>query len=311
MSSVAIQSTSQYQAGALAILFASLLWGTTGTAASFAHQVSPLAIGAFAMGVGGVIQAMLSWRSIRHQLHQILLFRLALGISSVALAVYPLAFYTSMKLSGVAVGTVISIASAPFFTVLIECLFSKGKRVSVQWWVSFAFGVVGIMMLVMAKSGGAVESDQASYLFGIVLGLIAGLSYAIYSWVAKRMIDGGIKSQAALGSIFAGGALLLLPSLAFTGENLFTGITNAFVSVYMAIVPMCLGYLAYGYGLRHVDVSSANLLTLFEPVVAAVLAVWIVGEKIAVSGWVGVGLIGVCLILQTLDKDANKPKQMT
>lgn len=130
MSSVAIQSTSQYQAGALAILFASLLWGTTGTAASFAHQVSSLAIGAFAMGVGGVIQAMLSWRSIRHQLHQILLFKLALAISSVALAVYPLAFYTSMKLSGVAVGTVISIASAPFFTVLIECLFSKGKRIS-------------------------------------------------------------------------------------------------------------------------------------------------------------------------------------
>ncbi|MFH0287169.1 DMT family transporter [Vibrio owensii] len=310
MSPVAIQSTSQYQAGALAILFASLLWGTTGTAASFAHQASPLAIGAFAMGVGGVIQAVLSWRSIRHQLHQIVLFKLALAISSVALAVYPLAFYTSMKLSGVAVGTVISIASAPFFTVLMECLFSKGKRVSVQWWVSFAFGVVGIMMLVMAKSGGAVESDQASYLFGIVLGLIAGLSYAIYSWVAKRMIDGGIKSQAALGSIFAGGALLLLPSLAFTGENLFTGVTNASVSVYMAIVPMCLGYLAYGYGLRHVDVSSANLLTLFEPVVAAVLAVWIVGEKIAISGWVGVGLIGVCLILQTLDKDALKPKQV-
>lgn len=311
MSSVAIQSTSQYQAGALAILFASLLWGTTGTTASFAHQVSPLAIGAFTMGVGGVIQAMLSWRGIRHQLHQILLFKLALAMSSVALAVYPLAFYTSMKLSGVAVGTVISIASAPFFTVLIECLFSKGKRVSVQWWVSFAFGVVGIMMLVMAKSGGAVESDQASYLFGIVLGLIAGLSYAIYSWVAKRMIDSGIKSQAALGSIFAGGALLLLPSLAFTGENLFTGVTNASVSVYMAIVPMCLGYLAYGYGLRHVDVSSANLLTLFEPVVAAVLAVWIVGEKIAVYGWIGVGLIGVCLILQTLDKDVNKPKQVT
>lgn len=216
-----------------------------------------------------------------------------------------------MKLSGVAVGTVISIASAPFFTVLIECLFSKGKCISTQWWVSFAFGVVGIMMLVMAKSGGAVESDQASYLFGIVLGLIAGLSYAIYSWVAKRMIDGGIKSQAALGSIFAGGAMLLLPSLAFTGENLFIGVTNASVSVYMAIVPMCLGYLAYGYGLRHVDVSSANLLTLFEPVVAAVLAVWVVGEKIAVSGWIGVGLIGVCLILQTLDKEATKPKQMT
>jgi len=308
MSSVAFQKTSQYQTGIVAILFASLLWGTTGTAASFAHQVSPLAIGAFSMGIGGFIQAVLSWSSIRHHFNQIMVFKLALTISCAALAVYPLAFYTSMKLSGVAVGTVISIASAPFFTVLIGCLFSKNNRISIQWWFSFAFGSVGIIMLVMAKSSGAVESDHYSYLLGIVLGLIAGLSYAIYSWVAKRMIDDGIKSQAAIGSIFAGGALLLLPSLAFTGDNLFSDITNASVSIYMAIIPMCLGYLAFGYGLRHVDVSSANLLTLFEPVVAAVLAVWIVGEKIAVSGWVGIGLIGVCLILQTLDKDLSKRK---
>ncbi|MCL9783449.1 EamA family transporter [Vibrio sp. S4M6] len=305
MSSVAIQSTSQYQIGVLAILFASLLWGSTGTAASFAHQTSPLAIGAFAMGVGGVLQALLSWRSIRHHFNQIMAVKPVLAISSVALAVYPLAFYTSMKLSGVVVGTVLSIASAPFFTVVIECLFSKSKRVSVQWLVSFAFGVMGIMILVMAKSGGTVESDQTSYLFGIVLGLVAGLSYAIYSWVAKWMIDDGIQSQAVLGSIFFGGALLLLPSLAFTGDHLFSGVTNAMVSIYMAIIPMCLGYLAYGYGLRYVDVSSATLLTLFEPVVAAVLAVWIVGEKITVSGWIGIGLISVCLILQTLDKDLS------
>ncbi|MFM2587568.1 DMT family transporter [Vibrio sp. TBV020] len=308
MPSIAVQTTSQYQTGVVAILFASLLWGTTGTAASFAHQVSPLAIGAFSMGIGGLLQAVLSWSSIRHHFNQIMVFKLALIISCAALAVYPLAFYTSMKLSGVAVGTVISIASAPFFTVLIGCLFSKNNRISIQWWISFAFGSVGIIMLVMAKSNGAVESDHSSYLLGIVLGLIAGLSYAIYSWVAKRMIDDGIKSQAAIGSIFAGGALLLIPSLTFTGDNLFADITNASVSIYMAIIPMCLGYLAFGYGLRYVDVSSANLLTLFEPVVAAVLAVWIVGEKIAVSGWVGIGLIGVCLILQTLDKDLSKRK---
>jgi DME family drug/metabolite transporter len=40
--------------GTIAILVASFLWGTTGTAAAFAPTLGPLAIGAVAMGGGGL-----------------------------------------------------------------------------------------------------------------------------------------------------------------------------------------------------------------------------------------------------------------
>jgi len=42
--------------GTLCVLAASVLWGTTGTAATFAPAVGPLAIGAAAMGLGGLLQ---------------------------------------------------------------------------------------------------------------------------------------------------------------------------------------------------------------------------------------------------------------
>ena len=42
--------------GTLSVVAASVLWGTTGTAATFAPGVSPLAIGAVAMGAGGLLQ---------------------------------------------------------------------------------------------------------------------------------------------------------------------------------------------------------------------------------------------------------------
>ncbi len=113
-----------------AILLACVLWGTTGTAASLTQSVSPLAIGAFAMGVGGLLQAFLARRAIVYQCRILLEFKRPLLISAVALAVYPLAFYTSMQLAGVAVGTVISIASAPFFTVMLERLFGQDVNIS-------------------------------------------------------------------------------------------------------------------------------------------------------------------------------------
>ncbi|MFA0190153.1 DMT family transporter [Vibrio lentus] len=296
---LAINRVNEFQTGTLAILFASILWGTTGTAASFAPDLSPLAIGAFSMGVGGLMQAGLAYRKILFAFDKLLQNKKLLAVSALALAVYPLAFYSSMKLSGVAIGTVVSIATAPFFSALLECLISKKNNINKRWLTSFAIGVVGIGLLVFSESSSANESGEDLKLLGIALGLVAGLCYAIYSWATKALIDKGIKSQAAMGSIFGLGAMLLLPTLWFTGDNLFSSQTNVLVISYLTLIPQCLGYIAFSFGLRHVTASSANLLTLFEPVVAAVLAVCVVGELIPFTGWLGMSLIVLCLFIQS------------
>lgn len=51
-----------------------------------------------------------------------------------------------MRLAGVAIGTFISIASAPFFTVIMERLISN-KKIDKKWVVSFVFGAVGVSLL--------------------------------------------------------------------------------------------------------------------------------------------------------------------
>ncbi|PTP08168.1 EamA family transporter [Vibrio splendidus] len=296
---LAINRVNEFQTGTLAILFASILWGTTGTAASFAPDLSPLAIGAFSMGVGGLMQAGLAYRKILFAFDKLLQNKKLLAVSALALAVYPLAFYSSMKLSGVAIGTVVSIATAPFFSALLECLISKKNNINRRWLTSFAIGVVGIGLLVFSESSSANESGDDLKLLGIALGLLAGLCYAIYSWATKALIDKDIESQAAMGSIFGLGAMLLLPTLWFTGENLFSSQINVLVISYLTLIPQCLGYIAFSFGLRHVTASSANLLTLFEPVVAAVLAVCVVGELIPFIGWLGMSLIVLCLLIQS------------
>ncbi|MEZ9671605.1 DMT family transporter [Vibrio lentus] len=296
---LAINRVNEFQTGTLAILFASILWGTTGTAASFAPDLSPLAIGAFSMGVGGLMQAGLAYRKILFAFDKLLQNKKLLAVSALALSVYPLAFYSSMKLSGVAIGTVVSIATAPFFSALLECLISKKNNINKRWLISFAIGVVGIGLLVFSESSSVSQSGEDLKLLGIALGLLAGLCYAIYSWATKALIDKGIKSQAAMGSIFGLGAMLLLPTLWFTGENLFSSQINVLVISYLTLIPQCLGYIAFSFGLRHVTASSANLLTLFEPVVAAVLAVCVVGELIPFTGWLGMSLIVLCLFMQS------------
>ncbi|ENP8310427.1 EamA family transporter [Vibrio alginolyticus] len=288
-----------YQLGTLSILFASTLWGTTGTAASLAPDVSALAIGAFSMGIGGFMQACLSAKSLKRDFRKVVHKKKTLLISIIALATYPLAFYSSMRLAGVAIGTVISISTAPFFSALLECLFSRNQTITKRWMMSFAIGVIGITLLLASESSANSLFDQDMKHWGVLLGLLAGLTYAIYSWGVKAMIDHGIESQTAMGSVFGIGGVLLLPTLFITGDNLFASSTNTAVMLYMALIPMGLGYVAFGFGLRFVTASGASILTLFEPVIAAALAVAIVGEEISFIGWVGITLTLVCLFLQS------------
>ena len=118
--------------GVIAILFAAVVWGTTGTAATFAPDVSAAAIGAAAMGLGGIAQALWAGRGILQQRAWLWDQRRLLVIGALAVAVYPLAFYGAMRLAGVTVGTVITIGSAPLLSALIEYGLD-GRRLTLRW----------------------------------------------------------------------------------------------------------------------------------------------------------------------------------
>lgn len=285
--------------GFIAVLVASILWGTTGTAASYAPNLSPLAIGAIAMGGGGLLQALLAYKNILHYLPHIRFYLPLLLVGMLSVAIYPLAFYSSMRMAGITIGTVVSIGSAPLFTALLEKFFDK-KSLSGKWFISFIFGVIGVLLLSIGESHSQgsnqnIATDQKT--IGIILGLIAALTYSLYSWAAKKMIDQGVDSKSAMGLIFGFGALILLPSVFFTGQNLFDEAVNLYIVAYMMLIPMFLGYLLFGYALKTISASTATTLTLFEPLVAALFAVLLVGEKITAIGWFGMLLIFLCLAI--------------
>lgn len=291
-------SSASRPGGMAGVLIAAILWGTTGTAATYAPGLSPLAVGAVAMGIGGLLQGLIAAATIFRQ--HVLITRNwhFLLTGAVAVAVYPLAFYASMRYAGVTVGTVISIGSAPILSALIECRLD-GLRLTRQWMCGAGVGVTGMVLLCLAESSGN-STANAHATTGVFLGLLAGFTYAFYSWSARRLMQAGLASRAAMGVTFGTGGILLMPVLLMTGAPLLSAWNNAAVGIYMALVPMFLGYVCYGYGLARIPASMATTITLLEPVIAALLAVVLVGERLPPSGWAGVGLIVACLGIITV-----------
>ncbi|MEX5293976.1 EamA family transporter [Kocuria sp. CPCC 205268] len=288
-------SRAGHHAGVAAILLTAVLWGTTGTAATFAPGAGPLAIGSAALGVGGLLQAAVALPALRRAGPALRTHTGPVATGAAAVAVYPLAFYGSMHLAGVAVGTVVSLASAPLASGVLERVLER-RPLSPWWALAAALGVLGSALLCLSRAGGsgAPAADTAA---GIGLGLVAGAAYALYSWVVHRLMGHGVGRAASMGAVFGAGGALLLPVLAVTGAPLVASAQPFAVAAYMALVPMFLGYLLFGIGLARVRPSTATTLTLAEPAVAAVLAVLVVSERLTASGWTGLAVIGAALVV--------------
>lgn len=299
-----MQAQSQ-RGGVIAVLIAAVLWGTTGTAATFAPEVGAAAIGAAAMGIGGLLQALRAGREIWQSRPQLARHWGLLLIGALAVAVYPLAFYGSMRMAGVTIGTVITIGSAPFLSALLE-FWIDGTRLSRRWLIGAVIGLIGMLALTFSTHGAVAEGEASSMLIGVGLGLIGGLTYALYSWTGRAMMLRGVIPAAAMGATFGLGGLLLMPVLILTGAPFLQSWGNAAVGIYMALVPMFLGYVCFGIGLSRISASLATTITLIEPVVAALLAIVIVGERLSPLGWFGVALVILCLAIITLPTGFRK-----
>lgn len=280
----------------LSILLAAFLWGTSGTVASFSKGLSPIAIGTISLGFGGLIHAFISIPLIKKNNHLLKQYKKILFIGVIATTIYPLAFYSSLSLAGIAIGTVISIGSAPLFAALLE-FFCDRKKLSIKWLISFILGVTGIVFLSLGDSTQNQIVDLFNRIIGICLGVIAGITYAIYSWIAKKLIGKGIDARATMGIVFGVSAFILLPTLFITGSNLLNYSVNWGVAFYLAVIPMFLGYFLFSVGLKKIATSKAITLSLFEPFVATLLAIFVVGEHLSLIGYLGLSLIFVCIFL--------------
>ncbi|QAR33509.1 EamA family transporter [Geovibrio thiophilus] len=272
--------------GVVFIIAAAVLWGTTGTAQFFAPEgASPMTVGAFRLLVGGT---------------GLLLFAVSSGcfkggapwnkfyvlIGALAVAAYQVTFFTGVKLTGVAVGTIVAIGSAPVSAGLLG-YFILHEKIMMRWYISSALAILGCTLL--ALSGG--EDIQIS-IPGIICAFGAGFSYALYALLTKMLMRDH-NGTAAVGLIFFFGAVLLSPVLLVSEASWIMSWQGAAVAVHLGLITTTVSYFFFAKGLRTVSVSSTATLSLAEPLTATILGIFIVGERI--NFMVGIGII--CLFM--------------
>lgn len=281
------------------VLLGAMLWGTTGTTQSFMPQtIHPLSIGAMRLAVGGftLLLIMLAMRKLdlRNWPWKATIF------AAMAMAIFQPFFFTAVRMTGIAIGTVVTIGSAPIFSGIIDWVLTK-RRPSRVWLMATILSITGSALLFLNGEGVIVHPA------GIAFALGGGLLFAIYTVVNKDVLD-RVDTVPAVAVIFSLSAIMLLPLLfLFETEGIWTK-NGIFGALAIGIMATSVAYVLFSAGLKYIPPSSAVTLSLAEPLTAAILGVVLVGEQLNATSWTGVAMLLGGIVLLTL---GGKEEQRT
>lgn len=269
------------------VLGAAALWGTTGTAQALAGGgLAPLWFGTLRLAVAGLFFAALAAATGAWQAGtwQRLPRRAALG-AGLCMAVYNLAFFAGVRLCGVAVGTAIALGSGPVWAGLLQAVLQR-QPPSLAWWAGTTVAVAGgVLMTGVLGAAPAVVSP-----LGVLLCLLSGLSYAVYTLLNQRMVA-HVPAVVITLSAFGTAALIALPVALLVAGLPTPGPRHLAAAAYTGVVTAGLAYLLFSHALRHIAPATGVALALAEPVVAFMLAVLVLGEAAGTASLLGLALV--------------------
>jgi len=284
----------------LLVLTAGVCWGTAGVAGSALGSragLSPLAVGWYRLAVATVLLVGLRVVAGRAPLPRVGRDLPRVAAVGVLLAVYQVSFFAAVARAGVGPATLVTLGAAP---VLVALAGLRRGRPSATLLAALASALAGLALLVGVPSGGAPGARLAGSAFALT-------SAAGYAGVT--LLSRGLAGRVAAGDLtvlgFSVGTLAALPLAATAGLSPAPDLGVLALLLYLGAVPTALAYGLFFAGLRTTGATAAAVLTLVEPLTAAVLAALLVGERLGPAGLAGSALLLGAVVALALDPAAT------
>ncbi|MER5644374.1 EamA family transporter [Streptosporangium sp. NPDC002524] len=210
-------------------------------------------------------------------------------VTGVAMAVYQTAYFAAIAESGLAVATVVTIGATPVLVAAGGRLL-LGERLSPAGLGAVAIALTGLAMLTLGDGSAAFSAA------GVGWALLSAAGYAGVTLFNRASAD---EPYATATGGFVVGGLCLLPvapaqGLLPSGDPLVSWA----VVVYLGTVPTALAYGLFFTGLVAVRATTAAVISLVEPVGAAILGILLLGERLTPAAACGsVLLLGAVALL--------------
>ncbi len=267
--------------GMLAISSAAIIWGSNGVIVNML-PLDPFIIAFLRVFLASVILFPFLIVLRRTDLREIVEYWKLMLLNGFLLCLGWAFLFASMKLISIANAVLLNYL-APIFTAMLAPMLLK-ERLEKTSIVALALSFIGVFLI----SQDEILGTSASNLLGIVYGLLAGLSYAGFIIVSKRLRERSSSLVTAFYS-YAFAALFLtlitrpiIPSLTAYSWLLILALAGVNTSSAVTL---------YLYGLGVVEAHRAVILTYLEPLSAAILGLVFLGQVLSIPDLIGGMLI--------------------
>lgn len=285
------------------VLAAGSLWGTIGL---FATLLSNMGMSAGPVAFFRVLSASIMLALILLVKGRgVSLFRVSrrgliscMLVGFISQALYNVCYMNTIEQGGMATASVF-LYTSPVYVALISRVFfheplTRNKIIAI---------IINIAGCILTVTGGDF-SDMKISGFGIIMGIMAGFTYALLPILSRTGADDEDPFSAAFyGQAF--GALLL-----FFLIRPYNGIGTAFtlpmllVFIGFGIVPSAMGYIVYYAGLSRItETSIVPVLASVETVVAALIGLIVFGQALSITKIVGIALVLISIAIMNRKKN--------
>ena len=295
-------------ASILSVLGALILWGSSFVAIKFAYTTYPpltLAVVRFIVAtviLGGL--TLLPKNRVKLQKKDI--FTVAIcGLTGIML--YAVLQNIAMQWTSASSATLI-IASYPIITLLMESAIYKKKLSGIKI-IAILIAIVGVVILSYVESEARVEGE----LFGIILFIIAGIGWAVYNFMMKRVVNHYPPITLQFYTTLFG-TIFLLPLALFERAQwqqptLLSFSMMMFLGVFCSVV----AYLLYNRGLTTMAPSTVTSMLTLMPIIGVFFSWLLLGEQVTLRKIIGGAIVifGVMLSVRKTKADtATETVQM-
>jgi DME family drug/metabolite transporter len=269
----------------LLVLFAAICFATTGTSRALGpDSATSLGVAAIRFIVGALALFVITAFARRPLITTVSLPLYIWIIAGFGQAMYGATFFAAVHETGVAVGTVVALGSAPILTGVLSALLFRSLP-SRKWMLATAIAIAGMSLIVTSGK------DRNISAIGIVYALGAGLGYALFALASKRIVESGVASDKAMARVFGIAAVMLFPTLLFVNTDWIFTTGGVSLGLWLGVVTVALAYWAYASGLRNLEPRETTMITLAEPVVATILGAAVLDERPAALTWFGIIMV--------------------
>src|ERR1700722_6764770 len=270
----------------LFLVLSGFLWGTgglIGTLFGRAAGLSALSVAAYRLlAGGGLIVAFLTLPGKRPPAGRAAWARIAvIGLLS---ALFQGCYFAAIALTSVSLATLVTIGGTPVIVAVVE--HARGRRaLDRAGTIIIALALAGLGLLAGRPGGGFSETAA---LGSTGLALLSAAGFAAVTLLGTSPVT-GLAELPRNGFAFSLGGLALLPVAAALGGGLGfrPSLASAGLLAALGTGPTAVAYTLYFRGLRRASASTGALLSLIEPLTAAVLAALVLGNRLSAIGIAG------------------------